>query len=55
MNWWAMVIESLYLRAFRLLRNKQSIDELEETEEIVHLKAWLAVKSKRGLHGFIGN
>ncbi len=41
--------------AFRLLRNKQSIDELEETEEIVHLKAWLAVKSKRGLHGFIGS
>ena len=39
--------------AFRLLKNKQSLDGLEETEELRHLKEWLSVKSKRGLHGFI--
>lgn len=39
--------------AFRLLKNKQSLDELEETEELKQLKDWLAVKSKRGTHGFI--
>jgi UDP-N-acetylglucosamine acyltransferase len=39
--------------AFRLLRNKQSIDHLEETPELLQLKNWLAVKSKRSIHGFI--
>jgi UDP-N-acetylglucosamine acyltransferase len=39
--------------AFRLLKNKQPLDNLEETEELRYLKDWLAVKSKRGLHGFI--
>jgi UDP-N-acetylglucosamine acyltransferase len=39
--------------AFRLLKSKQSLDGLEETEELRQLKDWLAVKSKRGLHGFI--
>lgn len=39
--------------AFRLLKNKQSLDILEETEELKQLKEWLAVKSRRGLHGFI--
>ncbi|MCK4842667.1 MAG: acyl-ACP--UDP-N-acetylglucosamine O-acyltransferase [Methylococcales bacterium] len=39
--------------AYRLLKNKQSLDDLEQTEEIVYLKNWLAVKSKRGLHGFM--
>ena len=39
--------------AFRLLKNKQSLDELEETEELRQLKDWLSVKSKRGTHGFI--
>lgn len=39
--------------AFRLLKNKQSLDALEETEELKQLKQWLAVKSRRGLHGFI--
>jgi len=39
--------------AFRLLKNKQSLDGLEETEELRQLKDWMAVKSKRGLHGFI--
>jgi UDP-N-acetylglucosamine acyltransferase len=39
--------------AFRLLKNKQSLDGLEETEELRQLKDWLAVKSRRGLHGFI--
>ena len=38
--------------AFRLLKKKQPLDVLEETEELQQLKAWLAVKSKRGLHGF---
>ncbi|MGR9051524.1 MAG: acyl-ACP--UDP-N-acetylglucosamine O-acyltransferase [Gammaproteobacteria bacterium] len=38
--------------ALRLLRNKKSLDNLEETEELKLLKAWLSVKSKRGLHGF---
>ncbi|MEF3073469.1 acyl-ACP--UDP-N-acetylglucosamine O-acyltransferase [Methylobacter sp. Wu1] len=39
--------------AFRLLKNKQSLDSLEETEELKQLKEWLAVKSKRGVHGFV--
>lgn len=39
--------------AFRLLKNKQPLDDLEETEELRFLKEWLAVKSKRGIHGFI--
>lgn len=39
--------------AFRLLKRKESLDDLEQTEEIIFLKQWLAVKSKRGLHGFI--
>ena len=39
--------------AFRLLRTKQSLEALEETEELKQLKEWLAIKSKRGTHGFI--
>ena len=39
--------------AFRLLRQRQPLDDLEETEELRFLKAWLAVKSKRGIHGFL--
>ncbi len=39
--------------AFRLLKKKASLDHLEETEELIYLKKWLAVKSKRGLHGFL--
>ncbi len=39
--------------AFRLLKNKQSLAELNETKELRYLKEWLAVKSKRGVHGFI--
>jgi UDP-N-acetylglucosamine acyltransferase len=39
--------------AFRLLRNKQPLDNLEETAELLQLKNWLAIKSKRGVHGFI--
>ncbi|MEO1885490.1 MAG: acyl-[acyl-carrier-protein]--UDP-N-acetylglucosamine O-acyltransferase, partial [Methylococcales bacterium] len=38
--------------AFRLLRAQQSIADLDETPEISILKAWLAIKSKRGIHGF---
>jgi len=36
-----------------LLRDKKALDGLAETEELMLLKAWLAVKSKRGLHGFM--
>jgi UDP-N-acetylglucosamine acyltransferase len=39
--------------AFRLLKSKQPLDNLEETDELRYLKEWLAVKSKRGVHGFI--
>jgi len=39
--------------AFRLLRKNQTIEYLEDTNEIKYLKQWLAVKSKRGLHGFM--
>ena len=39
--------------AFRLLRNKKSLDELQSTEELQYLNNWLAADSKRGLHGFM--
>lgn len=39
--------------AFKLLKQKTSIEHLEETEQIQYLKQWLATKSKRGIHGFI--
>lgn len=39
--------------AFRLLKKKAPLDELEQTEDLELLKAWLAVDSKRGIHGFI--
>lgn len=39
--------------AYRLLKNKQSLESLEQTEELKHLQQWLAVKSKRGLHSFV--
>lgn len=39
--------------AFRLLKNKQSLENLQQTEELKQLQQWLAVKSKRGLHSFI--
>ncbi|MEY4209799.1 MAG: hypothetical protein RLZ92_177 [Pseudomonadota bacterium] len=39
--------------AFRRLKNKQSLDDLEVTAQLQYLKDWLAVDSKRGLHGFI--
>ncbi|GAB4260351.1 MAG: acyl-ACP--UDP-N-acetylglucosamine O-acyltransferase [Methylomicrobium sp.] len=39
--------------AFRRLRSKKNLDEVPETEEVRQLKDWLAVKSKRGLHGFV--
>jgi len=38
--------------ALRLLRKNESLDELEQTEELIYLQQWLASKSKRGLHGF---
>ena len=44
---------SILASAFRLLRQRQPIDSLEETEELRFLKDWLTVKSKRGIHGFL--
>ena len=40
-------------KAFRLLKNKKSLDELQNTEELQYLRDWLAVDTKRGLHGFV--
>jgi len=39
--------------AFRLLKSKQSLEGLQQTDELVFLQQWLAVDSKRGLHSFI--
>ncbi len=39
--------------AFRLLKNKKSLDTLQITEELQYLKNWLAADSKRGVHGFV--
>ncbi len=39
--------------AFRLLKNKKSLDELSLTQQLQYLKNWLAADSKRGLHGFV--
>lgn len=39
--------------AFRLLKKKQSLDDLERTNELVYLQKWLDVDSKRGVHSFI--
>lgn len=39
--------------AFCLLRNRKTLDSLEETEELKQLKDWLTIKSKRGVHGFL--
>jgi acyl-[acyl-carrier-protein]--UDP-N-acetylglucosamine O-acyltransferase len=39
--------------AFRMLKNKKSLDELQNTKELQYLRDWLAVESKRGLHGFV--
>ncbi len=39
--------------AFRLLKNKKSLDTLQLTEELQYLKNWLAADSKRGVHGFV--
>lgn len=40
-------------QAFRRLKDKKNLDDLDETAELDYLKNWLAVKSKRGLHGFV--
>ncbi len=39
--------------AFRRLKAKQSLNDLEQTDEIIFLQQWLDEDSKRGLHGFI--
>lgn len=43
----------LISKAFRLLRNKQSIAELPDSKELSYLRNWLNAESKRGLHGFM--
>ncbi len=39
--------------AFRAMRQKKPIDELQQTEEMQYLQQWLAVDTQRGLHGFV--
>ena len=41
------------VEALRLLRKKQGLDTLSTTPELALLRDWLAVKSKRGVHGLI--
>ena len=43
----------LLSKAFRLLREKHSLDELPESTQMRYLRDWLQSSSKRGLHGFI--
>jgi UDP-N-acetylglucosamine acyltransferase len=44
---------TILAQAFRLLKSKKSLEDLEETVELKYLKDWLLIKSKRGLHGFV--
>ena len=39
--------------AFRLLKKKQPLDTLPDSDELQFLQAWLTAESKRGLHGFV--
>lgn len=40
-------------QAFRCLKDNQPLDDsIADTEEILHLKDWLAEKSDRGIYGF---
>ncbi len=39
--------------AFRLLRSKKNLEDLQLTKELQYLKEWLAADSKRGVHGFV--
>lgn len=43
---------NLLSQSFRLLRNKQSLDELPDSTQMQYLRSWLQADSKRGLHGF---
>lgn len=40
-------------QAFRLLKQRADLDDLEQTEELLYLKEWLNADSKRGRHGFV--
>lgn len=40
--------------AFKLMQSRSDLSELKQTAEIKYLNQWLAVKSTRGSHGFIG-
>ena len=44
---------NLLSKSFRLLRNKQSLDELPDSAQMQYLRHWLQSGSKRGLHGFM--
>ena len=44
---------NLLSKSFRLLRNKQSLDELPDSAQMQYLRHWLQSESKRGLHGFM--
>ena len=39
--------------AFRQLRKRANIQDLDETPELIYLKSWLSAESKRGIHGFL--
>lgn len=39
-------------RAFRAIREGESIDDFPDTEDVAHLKTWLSEPSKRGLAGW---
>ena len=40
--------------AFKRLQQNRSLDDLPDSEEVNHLRSWLAVKSKRGVSAFVG-
>lgn len=43
---------SVLSQAFRKLRRREGIKDLQKTPEICHLQDWLNTKSIRGIHGF---
>lgn len=40
-------------QAMRALREKEDLNELDDTQEMQYLHNWMAVKSKRGVYGFV--
>ncbi|MEN8260531.1 MAG: acyl-[acyl-carrier-protein]--UDP-N-acetylglucosamine O-acyltransferase, partial [Pseudomonadota bacterium] len=39
--------------AIRRLRKREDLEGLDETPEVLHLREWLAVHSKRGISKFV--